>query len=518
MCGALNAWGPQWMSADPERCGPLREVREFIVVLRARNARKPSFAMRTWTGSPSRAWRDIGGGTDHAVIVCEWSPLGPRANLAPPWMATMKSSPIVPLRKLSVEHFGAEYHVKPVGFRARLFFILLAFALIPTILLSAAWELTVVRALPLIGTAPAIDSIAATGTRAIASVRTGSLTPAQQRAITEHERALNDGLRYAKQMEFLMTHRAPVVAGAVALLGSLLFTLVASRVAGHLSRNLSRPLSELIGWTATIARNEPIPDVPPSKGAPEFVLLRNRMREMSSELRLGRTRALEAERATALRESARQVAHELKNPLTPIRFAISRLRREAPASLGETIDVLEVESKRLEEMARSFAQFGRLPEGPLAAVDLGELVRATARVAIPSDREVVIDVDNDVPMARGHADALGRALTNVFMNAVESSIPGTRVSVKVSRDSRAPERRVMIDVRDEGAGIPEARMAKIFEPYVTYKAGGTGLGLAIVRQTMTAHDGDVEIESAAGKGTRVRLILPAEQDPAQPAS
>ena len=147
-----------------------------------------------------------------------------------------------------------------------------------------------------------------------------------------------------------MTRRAPVVAGAVALFVSLLLTLVASRVAGHLSRNLSRPLSELVGWTETIERGQPLPEGPPRKGAPEFVVLRNRMREMSTELRLGRVRALEAERATALRESARQVAHELKNPLTPIRFAIARLRREAPASLGETIDVLEVESKRLEEM------------------------------------------------------------------------------------------------------------------------------------------------------------------------
>ena len=88
------------------------------------------------------------------------------------------------------------------------------------------------------------------------------------------------------------------------------------------------------------------------------------MREMAGELELGRARALEAERAAALRESARQVAHELKNPLTPIRFAVARLRRDAPPELAETVDVLAIESQRLEEMARSFAQFGRLPEGP----------------------------------------------------------------------------------------------------------------------------------------------------------
>src|SRR3954464_15516255 len=285
--------------------------------------------------------------------------------------------------------------VKQVGFRARLFLILLAFALIPTIVLAAAWELTVVRALPLLGTAPAMERIAASGNHAIAAVRATPLTPAQRALLDEHARALDEGLLRGRQMQFLMTRRAPAVAALAALGAALLFGVVASRVAGHLSRNLSRPLSELVGWTETIERGEPLPEGPPRKGAPEFVVLRNRMREMATELRLARTRALEAERATALRESARQVAHELKNPLTPIRFAISRLRRDAPESLSETIDVLEAESKRLEEMARSFAQFGRLPEGPRAPVDLAELARTATRSAVPAETPVAVMVEDD---------------------------------------------------------------------------------------------------------------------------
>ena len=400
--------------------------------------------------------------------------------------------------------------MKQVGFRARLFLILLGFALIPTIVLSAAWELTVVRALPLLGTIPAMEKIAETGSRALKAGRSASLDAAQRRALDEHQRTLEDGLLHARQMEFLMTRKAPVVAGGVALLACVLFTLVASRVADHLSRNLSRPLSELVGWTATIERGEPLPDGPPRKGAPEFVVLRNRMREMSTELRLGRVRALEAERATALRESARQVAHELKNPLTPIRFAIARLRREAPESLGETIDVLEAESRRLEEMARSFAQFGRLPDGPRAPVDLGELARSVARSAVPAERPLIVDVADDVPMVPGHVDALGRALTNVLLNAVEASSPDSPIGLHVQRTNRNGRPMVEVTVHDSGAGIPASRLERIWEPYVTHKAGGTGLGLAIVRQTLLAHDGAVEVESAPGQGTTMRLLLPAD--------
>jgi signal transduction histidine kinase len=400
--------------------------------------------------------------------------------------------------------------VKQVGFRARLFLILLAFALIPTIVLAAAWEMTVVRALPLLGTTPAMERIAASGARAVAAARTAPLTATQRALLDEHQRALDEGLLRGRQMEFLMTRRAPVVAAIVALTASLLLGLLASRVAGHLSRNLSRPLSELVGWTAMIGRGEPLPEGPPRKGAPEFVALRNSMWEMATELRLGRARALEAERATALRESARQVAHELKNPLTPIRFAIARLRREAGAELAETVDVLEIESKRLEEMARSFALFGRLPEGPRAPVDLGELARAAARSAVPNETPVTVHVENDLPLVDGHVDALGRALTNVLLNAVEASPAGAPLELRVARSTYEGRPVVEIAVHDSGSGITAARLERIWEPYVTHKAGGTGLGLAIVRQTLQAHAGAVSAESRPGEGTTIRLFLPVE--------
>ncbi len=402
--------------------------------------------------------------------------------------------------------------MKQVGFRARLFLILLGFALVPTIVLTAAWEVTVVRALPLLGTAPAMERIAETGSRAIAATRTAPLTAGQRALLDEHRRALDEGLLRGRQMEFLMTRRAPVLAALLALAATLLMGLVASRVAGHLSRNLSRPLSELVGWTAMIGRGEAIPEGPPRKGAPEFVVLRNRMREMADELHLGRTRALEAERATALREAARQVAHEIKNPLTPIRFAIATLRREAPPSLSDTIDVLETESQRLDEMARSFAQFGRLPEGPQAPVDLGELVRASTRSAVPAGTPVDIAVDDDVPMVPGHAEALGRALTNVLLNAVEAAPPRSPISVSVRRAAAREGRPGMVEivVRDAGGGIPASRLGRIWEPYVTHKAGGTGLGLAIVRQTLHAHGGTAAAESAPGEGTTITLALPID--------
>jgi signal transduction histidine kinase len=306
--------------------------------------------------------------------------------------------------------------------------------------------------------------------------------------------------------------------------------LVASKVAGHLSRNLSRPLQELVGWTERIGRGQPLPEGPPRKGAPEFELLRRRMRDMARELDLGRKRAVEAERAATLRESARQVAHELKNPLTPIRFAVERLRRELPTvspSLMETVEVLDLESRRLEAMARSFAQFGRLPEGPQAEIDVGELVRYTARSAVPADIGLALDIADETPMIHGHHDALARALSNVILNAVDAcrttadgptgreaaGAPGSitvRVRPQTHHNGDGEQKVIEIAVADTGCGIPAEQLGRIWEPYVTSKPGGTGLGLAIARQTVLAHQGSVGAESSPGHGTTIKFFIPVD--------
>jgi signal transduction histidine kinase len=409
--------------------------------------------------------------------------------------------------------------VKRVGFRGRLFLILLAFALIPSILISLTWSVTGSFVLPLVPATAAWDSVAATGKRAISAARAAPLTAAQRHAFDVHEETLRESVVSSLQSGFVLRQAAKRLALAT-LLTVVIVGVIASRVAGHLSRNLSRPLQELVGWTARIGRGEALPTTPPRRGAPEFEILRGRMRDMADELELGRARALQAERAATLRESARQVAHELKNPLTPIRFAVERLRRDAPPELEETVEVLAVESARLEEMARSFAQFGRLPEGPRAEIDVGELARYTARATVPPELAGAVDVADDVPMIHGHYDALARALSNVMLNAVDAckgngkhkseTSPGGRVDIRVRSIDVRGHRKVEIAVTDTGCGIATAQLARIWDPYVTSKPGGTGLGLAIARQTVLAHDGDVSATSTVGMGTEIRFVLPVD--------
>ncbi|HEY5219924.1 MAG TPA: HAMP domain-containing sensor histidine kinase [Gemmatimonadaceae bacterium] len=403
--------------------------------------------------------------------------------------------------------------MRRIGFRSRLFVILLSFALVPSAVLAAGWFATSQYVFPLVGGTAAWDSAAASGARVSAAMRSAPLTPAQRQAMNAHERELHDNLVRSKQVAYVF-RRAAYAAAALVLFSLVIVGLGASRVAGHLSRQLSRPLLELVGWTEHIGRGEHLPAGSTSRGAPEFEVLRTRMRLMAGELELGRAQALEAERAAALREAARQAAHELKNPLTPIRFAVARLRREVPPELAETVDVLATETTRLETLARSFSQFGKLPEGPRSSVDLGELARYTARASVPERIPLSVEVDPDAPMVWGHHDALQRALSNVVLNAVDAcrDVRASTITVTVSRTSCGNRQAVALTVRDTGAGMTPEQLARIWEPYVTFKAGGTGLGLAIARQTMLAHDGKVTAESAPGAGTTIQFVIPIGEE------
>ncbi|MBV9880605.1 MAG: HAMP domain-containing histidine kinase [Gemmatirosa sp.] len=411
--------------------------------------------------------------------------------------------------------------MKRYRYRSRLFTILLLFAACPSVLLTLLWAGTVSRALPLVSGSAAWERAAATGERSLAIARRRTLTPAERHDLDAHEQELRRSLELARRYSYVAPRVVRVVLLA-GVLGAAVLTVGASRVAGHLSRQLGRPLDQLVRWTALVQAGQPVPDEPEPRGAPEFGTLRRRMRTMARELARGRERALEAERAEAFRETARRVAHELKNPLTPIRFAVDRLRRDATPAQAELVEVLVSETARLEGMARSFAQFGRLPDGPASDVDVGELARWAAKTAVPESLSVDVEVADGVPLVRGHYDALARALSNVLLNAVDACAAGGRIDVRVGL-ARLPSSEAHADgdadavalaVHDTGCGIPADLLARIWDPYVTQKPNGTGLGLAIARQTVTAHGGTVDAVSAVGRGTEIRFILPVAGPPA----
>ena len=405
-------------------------------------------------------------------------------------------------------------HLWPVAlaFRQRIFAWLVVIAVVPAAVGMTAALFAPRFAAP-VGGARAWEQVAASWRQVRGGVDMSRISPGTRLALDRYEEQLSVSVRRAHQAEAIRSAFSGLLAAAGLALGVLVFG-GAIRLAGHLSRQLSRPIDELVAWTHRLQRGEPLPDEPPARGAPEFDELRGAFRSMATELERARQREIEAAELRAFRDLSRQVAHELKNPLTPIRFAVQRLARDAAPEQQELIAVLETESRRLEQMARDFGELGRLPEGPTAAVDLTELCHELARGG-PEGVALTAECAAGTPHVVGHYEPLRRALHNLVLNAIDAVRDGRRgtgdgsvlLSVRPANGARPS---VEVTVKDNGVGIPPEHLARLFEPHFTTKSHGTGLGLAIARQTIRHHGGTIQVESAPSHGTTVTVTLPVD--------
>lgn len=395
------------------------------------------------------------------------------------------------------------------SFRLRIFLALLAMALLPTILVLGIGTAAVRQVMSGAGTAGPWGEVAESGRVLLERVETtaGGDT-LLLRAAEEHRVSLSASLRFSR-LYALVAERFIALLPAVAVLLALVVTAPALLLARTLSRSLSAPVKELAGWTERIARNEPLPPRGEERGVAsveELGALRAALRQMESELRTRRRQELEAARLRSWTEMARRVAHELKNPLTPMRMAALNLARRNDPAIGAESEVLLEEIDRLDEMARSFAQFGRMPEGPVSEIDLEELLSGIVARHHRPDLAVVLETEPPLPRILGRYEPLGRVFQNLVVNAVEAA--ETPLPAGTSREgSLSPQPRVLVTVReadggisvrveDTGPGIQDEIVERIWTPDFTTKRRGSGIGLALVQQTVEAHGGTV----AAGPG------------------
>lgn len=396
----------------------------------------------------------------------------------------------------------------PLPFRKRILLALVLLGVVPTGIALIGWALAVRPASgPVVANREAIQSLARTGRVLVETIDSTRLRAPERKALAAHTRALNEAISRVQRQDVEAAMYAGVLAAVILAIGAV--ALYASiRLGGYLSRQLSRPIEELIGWTGHIRREEPLPPDVPQGGAPEFAALRGALRGMATGLAEARAREMEGERLRAFREVARRVAHEMKNPLTPIRFAVAQLSRTARPEQKESLEVLQAESARLEQLAAEFTEMGRLPEGPAADVDLGELLAELARTAVPPSVQAVLHLDPATPRIAGHYEPLRRAVSNLLRNAVEASAGAGAIELRCTPLGRnGAELRII----DHGPGVPPDIRVRLFQPYVTGKDGGTGLGLALVQQTIEAHGGRIWHEETAGGGATFVLTLPKQR-------
>lgn len=279
------------------------------------------------------------------------------------------------------------------------------------------------------------------------------------------------------------------------------------------STNLTAPLKLIaskLKKTNLNAKNEEIF----WKSNDEIGLLTNEYNRMIKKLEESREALSSSEKQTAWREMAKQVAHEIKNPLTPMKLSIQQLLRTLPADSDETrkkidraLGSINEQIDNISEIANSFSEFAKMPVPRIEVFDLVSVVENTVYLYTQSNH-IYIKFETDSPQiyVSGDKMILSRAVTNLIINGIQSVPPSRKPVIQVS--VTAKEEMGMVEVKDNGVGISEELRKKVFIPNFTTKLGGSGLGLSMAKRGIEHAGGNIWFDSVVGEGTTFYLDLP----------
>jgi len=226
------------------------------------------------------------------------------------------------------------------------------------------------------------------------------------------------------------------------------------------------------------------------------------------------THLLQAQRDAAWAEVARRLAHEIKNPLTPIQLSAERLQhklatklaREDAEILARSTQTIVNQVTALKRMVDAFSQYARAPEPSMKALDLNKLVREVLTLYESLGSSIRLDLAPQLPPVIGDTTQMRQMIHNLLQNAQDALADTPDPSIVIASEATAST--VRFSVTDNGSGFPEHLMKRVFEPYVTTKPKGTGLGLVIVKKIVEEHGGEIAISNLAPHGARVTLSFP----------
>ncbi|MGR3810663.1 ATP-binding protein [Jiulongibacter sp. NS-SX5] len=281
------------------------------------------------------------------------------------------------------------------------------------------------------------------------------------------------------------------------------------------SGQLTRPLQMVAQKIQRISldeANEPI-----KWGADDEIgVLTNSYNEMLQKLEESKDALSQSEKQSAWREMAKQVAHEIKNPLTPMKLSIQQLQRTLPSledtarkRIERSLNSLTEQIDNISEIANSFSEFAKMPVPRSEVFELGQVVQRTAYLyAQDNGLEIDIDIQDKELMVRSDHQLVNRVVTNLIINGIQS-VPSEKkpqINVKVYRNTK--EKFAVIEVNDNGSGIPEENREKVFMPNFSTKIGGSGLGLAMAKRGVEHSGGNIWFETEMNNGTTFYVDLP----------
>jgi len=291
---------------------------------------------------------------------------------------------------------------------------------------------------------------------------------------------------------------------ALILLGII---LASSTIFVFFVLRLSRPLAELREATEQIRRGNFSVHLPET-GIYEMRALKNSFNLMSYELEAVQKRLLVAEKEMIWKDLSRILAHEIKNPLTPIQLAIQRLEERLgtnPEGIKEilppAIAIIQQEIENLRLLAQDFSNFAKISQPQKESFDPATAIREICK-SYEADYKLVCNLPDGflISFDRTH---FYQVITNIIQNAIDASCHDAPIELSISKDRSF----IIISIRDQGCGIENESIHRIFEPYYTNKTKGTGLGLALVKKLCDTNRAVIRVKSKPGEGSTFTLII-----------
>ncbi|MCH7613602.1 MAG: GHKL domain-containing protein [Candidatus Marinimicrobia bacterium] len=280
-----------------------------------------------------------------------------------------------------------------------------------------------------------------------------------------------------------------------------------------LSFNLiTNPLKKLQSATEKLGKGDMDIHIKESPFSPLNHLIKS-FNSMTSELKASREKLIEAEKESAWRGMARIMAHEIKNPLTPIKLSLERMETKFYSAstqfdqvFKKTTAVIHEEINNLHSLAKEFSEFARLPQANIEKIDLNYHLK---EIMLPytDSHNISLVLTEKNPNIMADKNQFKQVIVNIIQNAIHASKSEDEIEVITEYEDT---KTVVIRIKDHGSGISEEKLNHIFEPYFTDKEKGTGLGLAIVKRIVEQHDGKIEVESQIDQGTTFSLYFKRE--------
>ena len=319
-------------------------------------------------------------------------------------------------------------------------------------------------------------------------------------------------IAYSHQDEIRLQRQLTLILFVVAGVG-LLFAYIVSYLIGL---RMTKPIHQLTAGVSQIASGELTHQLEVNS-RDEIGQLTQGVNRMAADLKTNLERRISAERVAAWRDVARQIAHEIKNPLFPIRVSIENLQkaRSQPeifdSICDECTETIIEEVDRLQRMVDEFHQFARMPLPDRKPSNLNQIAENALNLYSQSLSQIQIktDLNPDLPRISIDPEQIAQVLQNLIKNAVEAMPDGGTLRISTQPIDGSG---VAVEVRDTGMGMSRETQREIFTPYYTTKETGTGLGMAIVQRIVTDHGGKISVTSEKGIGTTICLEFPNTED------